>query len=363
VIRIRRALDDIPDYVPGRSAEAVAAEHALVEAIKLASNEVSLPPLPAIQAAIASAAATANRYPDDGATALREAIASRYDVAPAHVLLGAGSVAICQQAMLATCDPGDEVVWCWPSFEAYPILARHADASIRAIPLRDHRYDVDAMLEALTERTRVVFLCNPNNPTGTVVSHADVARLLDGVPADCLVALDEAYREFVTTTDTPDGLELLSSHPNLVVLRTFSKAYGLAGLRVGYAIGAPDVIAALRKVRHPFGVSTIAQVAALAALAAEAEVRARVEGVVAQRDRVTAALRSFGVDVPDSEANFVWLPLGASAAAVGTACEEQGVGLRAFPGVGVRATIGTPEENDRMLAALQRALSPPAHFR
>jgi histidinol-phosphate aminotransferase len=280
-------------------------------------------------------------------------------VPPEQVLVAPGSVALCEQALLATCDPGDEVVWCWPSFEAYPILARHADASVCAVPLRDERFDVDAMVEALADRTRLVFLCNPNNPTGTVVDHAEVDRLLAGVPDDCLVVVDEAYREFVTDGVTPDGLDLLAQHPNVVVFRTFSKAYGLAGLRVGYAIGGAGPIGALRKVRQPFGVSSVAQAAALAGLAAGAEVRARVDEVVAQRARVTAAVRALGVDVPDSEANFVWFPLGDRAAAVGEACEAKGVGLRTFPGVGVRATIGTADENDRMLAALEHALAGP----
>jgi histidinol-phosphate aminotransferase len=211
------------------------------------------------------------------------------------------------------------------------------------------------MLDALTDRTRVVFLCNPNNPTSTVVSNADVARLLAGVPRDCLVVVDEAYREFVTTTDTPDGVDLLPDHPNVVVLRTFSKAYGLAGLRVGYAIGAPKITGALRKMRQPFGLSSVAQAAALAALAAESEVRQRVDEVVAERERVTKACRALALEVPDSQANFVWLPLGDASVVIGQACEQQGIGLRVFPDVGIRATIGTADENDRMLAALERA--------
>jgi len=356
MIRTRRVLDEIPDYVPGRSAEAVAAEHGVGDAIKLASNEVSLAPMASVQAAITAAAAGVNRYPDDGGVALRDALAHRYGTDPENVLVGAGSVALCQQAILATCDPGDEVVWGWPSFEAYPILARHAAATIRAVPLRGHEFDLDAMGAAVTDRTRVVFVCTPNNPTGTVVGRDEMDRFLATVPTDRLIVVDEAYREFVTADDTPDGLELVRRHDNVVALRTFSKAYGLAGLRVGYAIGAPDVIAAIRKTRHPFGVSSLAQVAALAALAADDEVRERVASVVVDRERVATALRGLGVEVPASEANFVWLPLGDRAAAVGVGCERRGVVLRAFPGIGVRATIGTPAENDRMLAAVEAVL-------
>ena len=282
-------------------------------------------------------------------------LAAKYGLEADQVLLGAGSVTLCQQAILATCDPGDEVIWCWPSFEAYPILAHQVGATIRSVPLRDHRYDVDAMAGEVGERTRCVFLCNPNNPSGTIVGSDEARSLMARVPEDTLVVFDEAYREFVTAPDFPDGLDFVRDHPNVVVLRTFSKAYGLAGLRVGYAMGRPETVGALRKVRAPFGVSGIAQAAALAALGAEPEVRERVAEVVSERRRVTDAARGFGFEVPDSEANFVWLPLGEGAAPLGLYCEQRGVVLRTFPGVGVRATIGTPSENDRLVTLLESA--------
>jgi histidinol-phosphate aminotransferase len=356
VIRARRALDGIPNYVPGRSAEQVAGEHDLTDVVKLASNEGPFAPLPAALEAIAAAAANANRYPDDGGATLREALAAHYRVEPDQVLLGGGSVALCQQVLLATVDPGDKVVFGWPSFEAYPILAQQVDASIVRVPLRDQRYDLDAMAERVTRRTRLVFVCNPNNPTGTVIGRAEVERFLARVPDDLLVVFDEAYREFVTTADFPDGVELLRSHPNVAVLRTFSKAYGLAGLRVGYAIATPAVIGVLRKTRVPFGVSSVAQAAAVASLAAQDEIVERIASVVGERGRVVEAIRELGMPVVESHANFVWLPVPAQARALGAYLEQRGVVVRPFADVGVRVTIGAPDENDRLLKLLAAAV-------
>lgn len=355
MIRVRPALDALPDYVPGRSAESVAAKYAIGDVIKLASNEACFGPLPVALAAIEAAARGANRYPDDAATPLREALGDHYDVAPEQVLLANGSVELCRMAMAATCDPGDEVVFGWPSFEAYPVLAQQIGAAVVRVPLRDHRYDLDAMADAITDRTRVLFVCNPNNPTGTTVGRATVERFLARVPDDLLVVFDEAYREFVTAPDFPDGLDLLREHSNVAVLRTFSKAYGLAALRVGYAIARSEVIGALRKVRVPFTTNGLAQAAALASLAAHLEMRARVDSVIEERARVVAGIASIGLDVVESQANFVWLPLGEHAAVLGEYSERAGVVLRPFPGVGVRVTIGAPEENDRMLKVVRAA--------
>jgi len=356
VVRFRESLAGIPDYKPGRDADVVARERGLERAIKLASNEVPTPPPASVQRAVAEAAARIHRYPDDGGVTLRERLGARLGVEPVQVILGAGSVALCQQAVLATADPGDEVLWCWPSFEAYPIIAHQADARIVAVPLRDHRYALDDMADAITERTRTVFVCTPNNPTGTVVTARELDAFLGRVPGDVLVVLDEAYHEFVRDDAVPDGLAVMRTHPNVLVLRTFSKAFGLAGARVGYGISSPEVISALRRTRHPFGVSAIAQAAALAALDAEAEFGERIDAVVAERARVADALRGFGLDVPESQGNFVWLAVGDDAAALGAACEERGVVLRPFAGFGVRVTIGTPDENDVMLATVTEVL-------
>jgi histidinol-phosphate aminotransferase len=356
VIRTRLALDALPEYVPGRSAESVAAKYALGDVIQLASNEAAFGPLPSALAAIEEAAAVANRYPDDAATALRQALGAHYAVQPEQVLLANGSVELCRMAMAATCDPGDEVVFGWPSFEAYPVLAQQLGATMVQVPLSSERYDLDAMADAITDRTRLVFVCNPNNPTGTTVSRAAVERFLERVPNDLLVVFDEAYREVVTAPDFPDGLELLTACDNVAVLRTFSKAYGLAALRVGYAIANPDVINALRKVRVPFTTNGLGQAAALASLGAHDEMRARVDEVVAERSRVCDAITDLGLDVVESQANFLWLPLREQAAVLGEYSERAGVVLRPFPGVGVRITIGTPEENDRLLKVLRSAV-------
>ncbi len=356
MIRTRRALDGIPEYVPGRSAASVATQYRLGDVVKLASNEAPFPPLPAALAAIAEAAGTANRYPDDAATALREALGVTCDVEPEQVLLANGSVELCRMAIAATCDPGDEVVFGQPSFEAYPVLAQQVGAAMVQVPLTAHRYDLDAMADAITDRTRLVFVCNPNNPTGTTVGRDAAERFLERVPPDLLVVFDEAYREFVTTPDFPDGLELLRDHANVAVLRTFSKAYGLAALRVGYAIARVDVIGALRKVRVPFTTNGVAQAAALASLAAHDEMRARVDDVIAERERVFVAITDLGLDVVASEANFLWLPLGEPAAVLGEYSERAGVVLRPFPGVGVRITIGSPVENDRLVKVLRAAV-------
>ena len=271
MIRVRPAIAAIPAYVPGKSAESVANEHRLARAIKLASNEVPYPPTEKVRAAIAEAATNAHRYPDDNSGALRAALAAKHGLREEQVLVAGGSVTMVGQFVLATCDAGDEVLYSWPSFEAYPILTMHAGAAARTAALRDETYDLDAMADLVGDRTRCIFVCSPNNPTSTAVTREAVERLLARVPSDCLVVVDEAYREFVTDPDRVDGVALLRDHENVVVLRTFSKAYSLAGLRVGYAFGHPDVIAALRKVRPPFPVSGVAQAAALAALDDTAE--------------------------------------------------------------------------------------------
>jgi histidinol-phosphate aminotransferase len=355
MIRLRPALDAIADYVPGRAAGDVAEQYALTDVVKLASNEAPYGPLPAASRAVADAVAGANRYPDADTVALRRALAERYEVDEAQVITGNGSVELCRLAIAATCDPGDELVFAWPSFEAYPILAAQVGATAVTVPLVDHRHDLQAMADAVTERTRLVFVCNPNNPTSTVVDRDSLDEFLARVPEQCLVVLDEAYREFVTDPRCPDGVDVLAGHDNVLVLRTFSKAYGLAALRVGYGFAHPDVINALRKVRVPFGVNGLAQVAAVASLDADDEMRARVHDVVAERARVHARIVELGFDAPPSDANFVWLPMGDASAVFGEYCERAGVVVRPFAGTGVRVTIGTRDENDRFLRVLAAA--------
>jgi histidinol-phosphate aminotransferase len=338
-------LSTLPAYVPGRT---------VAGAIKLASNETPHPPLPAVLERIAEAASMANRYPDSSSVTLTVALAARLGVDAAQVAVGCGSVSLCTQLVQAVADADEEVVYAWRSFEAYPIITAVSGASSVQVPLVDYVHDLDAMAERITGKTRLAFVCNPNNPTGTTVRRDALVSFLRRVPDDVVVALDEAYREYVTDPDVPDGVSLLDEHPNLVVLRTFSKAYGLAGLRVGYAIAAdPAVASALRQTQVPFAVSTVAQAAALASLepAAEAQLRERVAEVVTERERVRDALRSSGYDVPPTQANFMWVPLGDATAQWAAGCEERKVIVRGFAGHGARVTVSTPEENDRFIAA------------
>lgn len=341
---IRPDLDTLPAYVPGRSVPGL---------IKLASNEVADPPAPSVLEAIARAAADGNRYPDLGAVELTARIAAFHDLAPEQIAVGCGSVTLCQQLVQISClGPGDEVMFAWRSFEAYPIVTQIGGADVRTVPLDgEFRHDLDAMAAAVTDRTRLIFVCSPNNPTGPAVHRAEFERFLDAVGPGVVVALDEAYAEFVTDPDAVTGRPLLDAHPNLVVLRTFSKAYRLAGLRVGYALTSPGVATALRKVCPPFSISSVAQAGAIAALEHSDEILAGLSTVVAERDRVRTALVEAEFTVPDTQSNFLWLPLGERSAPFAAHCADQKVVVRPFAPDGVRVTVSRPEENDALLAA------------
>jgi histidinol-phosphate aminotransferase len=348
-VRMRPALDEIAAYKPGkRPAEGQVAA-------RLASNETPFPPLPSVLDAIAAAAADVQRYPDPTAARLVAALAEHYAVGEDAVSVGCGSVALVQQLLDVTVDTGDEVVFGWRSFEAYPVLTRLAGGVGVQVPLVDAHLDLDAMRDAVTDRTRLVLLCSPNNPTGPALARDDVVRFLGEVPDHVLVVCDEAYYEFVTDPSAVDGVPLLASHPNLAVLRTFSKAYGLAGLRAGYCLASPEVTAAMRKVQLPFSVNALAQAAAIASLAARDELAERVAVVVKERDAVGPALRDLGFDVPPSQGNFVWLALGDLALPVAEVLEEQGVLVRTFAGDGIRVTVTEPGESERLLAAAEKA--------
>ena len=340
---VRSDLDAIPAYVPGASVPG---------AIKLASNETTEGPLLSVARAIAEAATGANRYPDITAGALVDRLAEFLGVQRENVTAGCGSVALCQQLVQAVCAPGDEVVFGWRSFEAYPIIARIAHAVPVTVPNRtDGALDLDAIAAAVTERTRLIFVCTPNNPTGPAVPRAELSAFLDRIPERVTVALDEAYYEYMRSADPVDGVAEAMARPNVVSLRTFSKAYGLAGLRVGYLVGPSALVVPVAKMVVPFSVSSLAQAAGIACLDAGDELRARTDAVVAERDRVRAALLDLGHAVPDTQANFVWLPLGDRAADFDAHCREHAVVTRCFVGDGVRVTIGDPAENDRFLEA------------
>ena len=342
----RADLAGIPVYKPGRPSAGGQ------RSFKLSSNESPYPPLPSVLEAIAEAAQHTNRYPDLAASAVVQALADKLDVPAEHVVVGCGSVGVATQLVEAFAGPGDEVVYAWRSFEAYPIIVQVAGATAVPVPLTSGAvHDLDAMAAAITPRTRIVLVCNPNNPTGTAVHRAPLEAFLDAAPSDCLIVLDEAYREFNRDPDVPDAVTLYRDRPNVAVLRTFSKAYGLAGLRVGYAVAHPAVADAIRMTSVPFAVSSIAQAAAVASLqpVAERELLERVDVTVSERARVSTALRAAGWHIPDSEANFVWLATGQATESSAAACADAGVVVRPFAGEGLRVTIGEPEANDIFL--------------
>ncbi|MFF5210073.1 histidinol-phosphate transaminase [Streptosporangium sp. NPDC000396] len=343
--RFRAILDTMPAYRPGKAV--VSADG---RSYKLSSNESPYEPLPSVVEAISKAASEIHRYPDPAATVLTNALAEKYGVPPEHVALGAGSVTVAQQLFETVSEPGAEVVYAWRSFEAYPLLADLAGATSVRVPLVGETHHLDAMADAITPQTRMVFVCNPNNPTGTVVHAAELEAFLNRVPENVLVVLDEAYREYVRDADVTDGLTVYRDRPNVAVLRTFSKAYGLAGLRVGYLIANEPVATAVRKTTIPFAVNHIAQAAAVASLEAEEELLERVDAVVKERTRVREALIAQGWTVPITEANFVWLRLNDRTTDFAEACAAEGVAVRPFAGEGARISIGTPEANDTFLA-------------
>jgi histidinol-phosphate aminotransferase len=324
---------------------------------KAASNEKPYPPLPGVLAAIEDAARGVNRYPDFGSTGLIGDIADYLGVDAAALAVGTGSVALLQHALQIACDDDDEVIAATPSFEAYPIVATVTGARLIQVPVTaEHRHDLAAMAAAVTQRTRVVIVCSPNNPTGTAVTRDEFEEFLRAVPSDVLVILDEAYVEFVDAGSRFDALVLLQQFPNVCVMRTFSKAFGLAGLRVGYAIADPTVAEALRAVATPFGVSAVAQAAARACLAppARREIQQRVDHLVTERVRLHEALAQWSA--PDPQGNFVWLPLAERSAEFAQACERQGLSVRLFDGVGVRVTVGEAPANDRVIAIAHEVL-------
>ncbi|OHU99786.1 histidinol-phosphate transaminase [Mycobacterium talmoniae] len=338
--RLRPEVTALPAYVEGKTVPG---------AIKLASNETVFGPLPSVRAAIERATDTINRYPDNGYAELRSELARHTGFAPEHIAVGCGSVSLCQQLIQITAAVGDEVLFGWRSFEIYPLQVRVAGAIPIQVPLRDHTFDLDAMLAAITDRTRLIFVCNPNNPTSTVVDPAALARFVAAVPPHILIAIDEAYVEYIRDGLNPDSFGLVRAHSNVVVLRTFSKAYGLAGLRVGYAVGDPEVITALGKVYVPFTATSISQAAAIACLRAADELLARTDAVVAERVRVSAALRDAGFTFPPSQANFVWLPLAERTRDFVEQAADAHLVVRPYGTDGVRVTIGAPEENDALL--------------
>ncbi|WP_323793521.1 histidinol-phosphate transaminase [Nocardioides sp.] len=349
----RSNVAQIPAYVPGKPPTVQEG----LTSYKLSSNENPYPPLPGVVEAATGAVATMNRYPDMGSSALYAALAARLEVPESDLALGTGSVALIYQVLGSFCDAGDEVVYAWRSFEAYPIAVAAAGATSVQVPVTaEGRHDLDAMLAAITDRTKVVFVCTPNNPTGPSVTQSELDAFIAAVPSHVVVVVDEAYVEFVRMDDAVDGVATYRGHENVVLFRTFSKAYGLAGFRVGYAVAHAPIASALRAVSLPFGVNAVAQAAAIASLEAEDDLLERVEALAEERTRVQAALAEQGWQLPASQGNFVWFALGDRSMELAAAADAVGITVRPFAGEGVRVTIGEPEGNDRLIDVA-------AHFR
>lgn len=345
LVRLRPEILATPPYRQGKPAA--------TDAFKLSSNENPFPPLPGVLDAIA-AASTVNRYPDAAATALRERLAAQHNVTVNEIHVGAGSVALLSQFIQAAAGPGDEVLYTWRSFEAYPGLVTVSGAvSVQVPGTAEGRHDLDAMLAAITDRTRAVIVCSPNNPTGPIVTADEFGRFMAEVPQNVLVLLDEAYAEFVRDDTAVNGLDLIGRYPNLVILRTFSKAYGLAGLRVGWALGSEQLLDAARVAAIPLSVTGTAQAAALASLDRADELLTRVDTLVDRRESVVTALRGQGWVIPETQANFVWFATGDETEACAATFTEYGIVSRPFPGSGIRVSIGEPESVEKLLSAAE----------
>lgn len=349
-VRARAVLGRLPRYAAGKQA-------ALVEGLasfKLSSNENPLPPLPAVLESIASRT-DINRYPDTTSSRLRAALAGFLRVPAEDIVTGGGSLGALNQILAAFAGqndggPADEVIYAWRSFEAYPISVGLAGAQSVRVPVKeDGTHDLDAMAAAVTPNTRVILLCTPNNPTGPVLTVSETERFLRSVPADVVVVVDEAYQEFVRNPQAVDGIDLYRKFPNVIVLRTFSKAHGLAGLRVGYSISRPELTQYLRVAAVPFAVSSLAEQAAITSLEHFDEVAARVQTLVDERERVVAGLAALGWRIPEAQGNFVWLELREHSVDFAALAEQRALSVRAFPGDGVRVSIGEVDANSRFL--------------
>ena len=347
-------MEKLPTYKAGKKVEPVNG----LTAYKLSSNEIAHSPLPSVLSAIADAANEINRYPDPFTSKLTQALAEKFSVSADLIATGTGSVGVCQQIIQAVAGAGDEVIYAWRSFEAYPIITTIAGATSIQVPLTsDGLHDLTAMLSAITPKTRVIFVCTPNNPTGGIVTQQQITEFLAKVPKNILVVIDEAYVEFNRDENAIDGIATLKANTNVGVLRTFSKAYGLAGLRVGYFIGPKNIAEAVRKTAVPFGVSSIAQAAALASLEHESELFERVDQVISERRWFESELSELGFKLPPSQANFVWLALGDRTEEFALRSEGIAVSIRPFPGEGVRISIGERQALERVIELAKEFVS------
>jgi histidinol-phosphate aminotransferase len=358
----RAAVDGLTPYQPGKPVEDVQRELGLDHVIKLASNEGPFGPFPAAQEAMARAAVDLNRYPDGGAVRLHAAIAERHGVGPQKICVGAGADGCIDMASQAILGPGDEVVCGWPSFPSYVIYARKQGATPVTVALHEYRYDLDALLDAITPRTKLVYICHPNNPTGTMNTTAELDAYFERVPEHVLTVVDQAYFEYIDRADYPDAVErYMKNGHRVVVLRTFSKIYGLAGLRVGYAVASSDVCAALAKVRRPFDLTTPAQLAAVASIGDGTEIDRRRSVNAIGLGLLEAAVRAHGFQPVPSVGNFVFVETGGDANVLFERLLHEGVIVRPLTGFGsstaIRVSVGTPDELGEFAAALGRVLA------
>jgi len=361
LIRLRPAIGGLPVYTAGKPAPRIGE----APAFKLSSNENPFPPLPGVIEATMAAVAQMNRYPDMTNAEMTSALSSRLGVPGEQLAFGTGSVAVLYHLLQATCEAGDEVIYAWRSFEAYPIAVPVTGATQVPVSLGPGAvHDLDAMRRAVTPATKAIMLCTPNNPTGPALQHQQVIDFIDSLPDYIMIILDEAYVEFITDPEGLRGLEAMIGRPNVVVLRTFSKAYGLAGFRVGYCVADAKVAAAVRAVSLPFGVSIAAQAAVIASLEAESLLLDRVADLVKARDALAVGLRDLGIDVPDSQGNFVWLPGGSHTEAYAAAFAQAGVAVRPYASDGdwdgLRITVGEPAANTRVLEVAAMLVGPTA---
>jgi histidinol-phosphate aminotransferase len=360
----RRSTADLVPYEPGKPVEEVQRELGLARVVKLASNEGPFGPFPAALEALERCAPELNRYPDGGAWELRSALAALHGVRFEQVALGAGADGVIDCLSQAVLDEGDEIVCGWPSFPSYVLDAIKLGARPVRVPLSDHRYDLDALLAAITPATKLVYVCHPNNPTGTMNTRAELDTFLDQVPGHVLTVIDQAYFEYIDDADYPDAIEeYFKRGARVIVLRTFSKIYGLAGLRVGYGIAGEDVFTEIGKVRRAFDISTAAQVAALASLGDADELARRRAQCAAARERVGEVLTSAGFEVAGpAAANFLYAETGADARTVFDALLREGVIVRPLNAFGsqsaIRVTVGTDDENEFLAAALAKVGAP-----
>jgi histidinol-phosphate aminotransferase len=350
---------DLPAYRSGKTPADIARAGVPEALARLASNESPFGPLPGVLDVIERELTTINRYPEVRGGTLRARLANWLDVGPEWVAIGPGSAGLLWQTAQVFLDEADQIIVPWPSFEAYPIVSGLMGAELVTVPLRSETADVDSLIRAITARTKLLVIAEPNNPTGTAVGMSSIERLAEATRGRCMLVVDEAYLEFAPESDIHRSVRLVREFDHVVVLRTFSKAHGLAGLRVGYAVAQPRAIDLIDRVAPPFSVSSIAQRAAIASLDSIEEVRTRVASTVRERDRVIEALRSHGIHVPPSSTNFVWVPGGEEIAGWSRELEAHGVIARPIAGAGIRITVGEPDENQRVIEALAHGRTTP----